>query len=75
MSHARHKCCIDAAAASIIQKKYLSCSGLKTNEEKCHREPMQIGEWLGMIINTINSKFRLEKSSTFCLPITFQDSK
>ena len=54
-----NKCRIDASAASIIQKKDLSCSGLKTNEEKCHWEPMQIGEWLGMIINTINFQFEI----------------
>ena len=54
-----HKCRIDASAASIIQKKDLSCSGLKTNVEKCHWEPMQIGEWLGMIINTINFQFEI----------------
>ncbi|CAB3997154.1 Integrase recombinase xerD-like [Paramuricea clavata] len=54
-----HKRRIDASAASIIQKKDLSCSGLKTNEEKCHWEPMQIGEWLGMIINAINFEFEI----------------
>lgn len=54
-----HKCKVDAYAASIIQKKDLSCSGLTANEEKCHWDPMQIGEWLGMIINTVNFHFEI----------------
>ena len=33
-----------ATAASLIQRKELSSSGLLCNEEKSHRTPMQIGE-------------------------------
>ena len=31
----------------------------KTNDEKCHWQPMQIGEWLGMIINTVKFQFQI----------------
>ena len=54
-----HKSRLDAAAASIIQKKDLSLAGFKTNDTKCHWQPMQIGEWLGLIINTINFHFEI----------------
>ena len=43
-----------AAAPSIIQRKELYSSGLLCNEEKSHWTPMQIGEWLGFVIDTIS---------------------
>ena len=49
----------DASAASIIQKNDLCLSGFSSNEEKCHWAPMQIGEWLGMIINTVKFQFQI----------------
>ena len=39
-----------ATAASLIQRKELSSSGLLCNEEKSHWTPMQVGEWLGFVI-------------------------
>ena len=54
-----HNCRTDASAASIIQKNDLSLSGFKTNDEKCHWQPMQIGEWLRMIINTVKFQFQI----------------
>ena len=54
-----HNSRTDASAASIIQKNDLSLSGFTSNEEKCHWAPMQIGEWLGMIINTVKFQFQI----------------
>jgi hypothetical protein len=54
-----HKQRLDAVAASIIHKNDLTLSGLVANDEKCHWEPMQVGEWLGLIINTINFHFEI----------------
>ena len=54
-----HQNRVNAAAASIVQKRDLTLCGLKANDEKSHWEPMQVGEWLGMIINTINFRFEI----------------
>ena len=48
-----------ATSASIIQRKELSSSGLLCNEEKSHWTPMQIGEWLGFVIDTISMSFQI----------------
>ena len=48
-----------ATAASLIQRKELSSSGLLCNEEKSHWSPMQIGEWLGFVIDTISMSFQI----------------
>ena len=48
-----------AAAAAIIQKKELDSSGLLVNEDKSHWHPMQVGEWLGFVINTITVSFHI----------------
>ena len=48
-----------AAAAAMIQKKELDSSGLLVNEEKSHWYPMQVGEWLGLVINTITMSFHI----------------
>ena len=45
-----------ATAASLIQRKELSSSGLLCNEEKSRWTPMQIGEWLGFVIDSIPEK-------------------
>ena len=45
-----------ATAASLIQRKELSSSGLLSNEEKSHWSPMQIGEWLEIRITDIEEK-------------------
>ena len=52
-----HKC--SAAAAAMIQKKELDSAGLLVNEEKSHWHPMQVGEWLGLVINTITMSFHI----------------
>ena len=44
-----------ATAASLIQRKELSSSGLLCNEEKSHWTLMQIGEWL----DSISLSFRI----------------
>ena len=48
-----------ATAASFIQRKELSLSGVLCNEEKSHWTPMQIGEWLGFVIDSISMSFRI----------------
>ena len=50
-----------AAAAAIIQKKELDSSGflVNVNEKRCHWYPMQIGEWLGFVINSIAMTFQI----------------
>ena len=44
---------VSAAAASIIHQKDLKLSGLKMNAEKSCLDPIQVGQWLGFIIDTI----------------------
>jgi len=48
-----------ATAARLIQHKELSSSGLLCNEEKSHWTQMQIGEWLGFVIDSISLSFRI----------------
>ena len=48
-----------ATAASFIQRKELSLSGLLCNEEKSHWAQMQIGEWLGFVMDSISMSFRI----------------
>lgn len=50
---------ISAQAASFIQKKDLALSGLKSNESKSEWEPRQVGQWLGIIIDTIHMIFQV----------------
>ena len=49
---------ISAKAVSSIQRSDLASAGFVTNEEKSHREPMQVGEWLRFLINTIRLTFQ-----------------
>ena len=42
-----------AAAAAVIQRGELNSSGFLVNEYRSHWDPMQVGEWLGFVINTI----------------------
>ena len=46
-------------AAAFIQRKDLDSSGLLVNEEKLHWVPMQVGECLGFVINTISMTFQI----------------
>ena len=48
---------ISVHAASVIQRRDLQASGLLCNEGKSHWTPMQIGEWLGLIINNFDAIF------------------
>ena len=50
---------VSAIAASLAHQKDLKLSGLKINKEKSVLEPMQVGQWLGFIIDTINTQFRV----------------
>lgn len=50
---------LTAKAASAIQRKDLSLSGLKANEAKTDWQPRQIGQWLGFIIDTIRMIFQV----------------
>ena len=50
---------ISASAASTIQQKDLLHCGLKINLAKSSLDPMQVGEWLGFIIDTIRMEFRI----------------
>ena len=45
--------CRRSRAAAMIQKKELDFAGLLVNEDKSHWHPMKVGEWLGLVINTI----------------------
>ena len=50
---------LSTSAASIMQRKDLDASGFLSNEQKSHRTPMQIGEWLGFVINTMSMRFSI----------------
>ena len=52
---------VSATASSIVQQKDLELCGLKLNSNKSRLQPMQVGEWLGFVIDTI----RME----FCVPV------
>ena len=52
---------ISAKAASNIQRNDPVSAGFVTNKEKSNCEPVQIGEWLGFLINTIRFTFRIPK--------------
>ena len=43
-----------AQVASALQSKEIRASGLVINDEKSNWDPAQIGEWLGLIVNTIS---------------------
>jgi hypothetical protein len=54
---------ISALAASTIQQQDLKSSGLLCNEEKSHHwTSMQVGEWLGFIIDTISMQFQVPQN-------------
>ena len=62
-----------AKAASIIQRKDLLSSGLKVNEAKSDWEPRQLGQWLGIIINTIQMPFQVPSSKLERLKSAIRD--
>ena len=51
-----------ATAAAVIQKRELNSSGFLVNEDKSHWVPVQIGEWLGFVINTIAMTFQIPEA-------------
>ena len=51
-----------AAAAAVIQKRELNSSGFLMNEDKSHCDSVQIGEWLGFVINTIAMTFQIPEA-------------
>lgn len=62
----RRSCHLAMRTSNQVRQDLKSC-GLTANEKKCMWFPMQIGEWLGMIINTISMTFvvpqkKLEKN-------------
>ena len=48
-----------ARAASLIQRSDLASSGFIPNESKSHLEPVQVGDWLRFLINTIQFMFQI----------------
>ena len=50
---------VSASAASLLHQKDLKLNGLKLNREKSLSEPMQVGQWLGFVIDTIKMQFRV----------------
>ena len=53
---------VSARAASLVHRSDLASSGFVTNESKSRWEPIQVGEWLGFLINTIQYKFQIPES-------------
>ena len=62
---------VSAAAASIIHQKDLELSGSKMNAEKSCLDPIQVGQWLGLIIGTIRMQFRILDKKISKLKATF----
>ena len=50
---------VSASAASLLHQKDLGLGSLKLNREKSMLEPMQVGQWLGFVIDTIKMQFRV----------------
>ena len=51
-----------AAAFAVIQRRELNSSGFLVNEDKSHWDPMQVGEWLGFVINAIAMTFQVPET-------------
>ena len=48
----------------LVHQKDLDSSGFVVNQEKSNWLPRRIGEWLGLIINTIQMVFQVPASKT-----------
>jgi hypothetical protein len=48
---------VEALSASVQQQNDLSNAGWKVNDKKSDWKPRQIGEWLGLVIDTIRMQF------------------
>ena len=57
-----HPDVVAASAASLIHQKDLDKFGLKVNLDKSNWHPRRIGEWLGLIINTIQMVFQVPRA-------------
>ena len=44
---------VSASAATLLHQKDLALGGVKLNREKSMLEPMQVGQCLGFLIDTI----------------------
>ena len=44
---------VSASAATLLYQKDLALGDVKLNREKSMLEPMQVGQWLGFLIDTI----------------------
>ena len=55
---------------SMLVQSDLRSSGWKLAQSKCYWEPRQIGEWLGLLINTIRMQFQIpaEKKNICSIP-------
>ena len=53
---------VSARAASLIQRSDLASSGFVPNDSKSHWDPVQAGEWLGFLINTIQFMFQIPEA-------------
>ena len=60
---------ISAMAASTFQRKELRLSSLVTHEEKSNWKPRQVGEWLGIIIDTIAMQYKVPEKKLAKLKI------
>ena len=52
-------------AKRFTQRKEFDSSGLLVNDEKSCWVPMQVGEWLGFVINIISMTFRIPEKKDF----------
>ena len=50
---------LSVQVTSCIQQQDLESAGFLCNRDKSHLEPMQIGDWLGFVIDTISMKFQI----------------
>ena len=54
--------CVLLSRPQLIQNKELDSAGLLVNEEKSLKQLMQIGEWLGFVINTNAMTFQIPET-------------
>ena len=53
---------VSARAASLIQRSDLASSDFIPSESKSYWDPVQVGEWLGFLINTIQLIFQIPEA-------------
>ena len=57
-----HRDKVSARVVSLVQRSDLSSSGLVQNESKSRWEPVQVGKWLGFLINTVQHIFQVPEA-------------